>query len=183
MMKNPILINLLPQEFTKLQIEQAKYYKLRLIAVVSLMLMVFLTSVTVALRILQSRNIEAARFTLQAAETKVSQFKQTEVSLVVLKDRLDNINQIISTSSNQNDMYNLINDLIPPSVSLDLITVDRKGNVALSISGGDASTLDDFISSLVDDSKNESMISSVEVDSFSRSRESFYRVSLKISPR
>src|SRR3990167_2490498 len=101
MMKNPILINLLPQEFTKLQIEQAKYYKLRLIAVVSLMLMVFLTSVTVALRILQSRNIEAARFTLQAAETKVSQFKQTEVSLVVLKDRLDNINQIISTSSNQ----------------------------------------------------------------------------------
>lgn len=113
-MAEKILINLLPQEFTKSQIEQAKYYKLRLIAVLSLMLMIFLASTTVALRFLQNQQLDQAKFIYAAAQDQVSQFKQTEVSLVVLKDRLNNISQINATSSKQNAMYNLVNSLTPP---------------------------------------------------------------------
>lgn len=179
-MSQRISINLLPQEFTKLQQQQSKYYKLRLVALGSLILMVFLASTTVALRILQSRSLQTAQFSLQAAQTEVSQFKQTEVSLVVLKDRLNNISQINSASVKQSGMYNLINNLVPPSVLIDSVTVDRSGNTTLSLTGSDASVIDDFISSLVDESKNESKVKSLEVGSFSRSRESLYRVNLKI---
>lgn len=182
-MPEKILINLLPQEFTKASQQQAKYYKLRLVAIISLMLIVFLTSTTIALRILQNRQVEAAKFTLEAAQTQVSQFKQTEVSLVVLKDRLNNISQIITTSSKQNAMYSLINSLIPPSISVDSITIDRTGNTVLSVSGREAAVLDDFISNLSDNSKNESKIASVEINNFSRSRESLYRLSIKIAAR
>ena len=179
-MKDTILINLLPQEFTKAQLEQAKYYKLRLVSIASLMMMVFLASITIALRVLQNSNLDQARFTLEAAEGKVSQYKQIEVSLVVLKDRLSNINQIIATSSKQNAMYSLINSLIPPTISIDSITVDRNGNTVLGLSTNDSEVLDDFITSLVDSSKNEFRITFVEVDSFSRSRESLYRAHLKV---
>ena len=52
-----IAINLLPYEFREQEIKRTKFYKLQSIGIGIIMLMVFLSSLTVALRVLQSQNI------------------------------------------------------------------------------------------------------------------------------
>lgn len=178
-----ISINLLPVEVTKSQIEQKKFYKIRFISIIITLLMFFSASTTLALRILQNKNIDGANFTLQAAEEKVSQYKDIEISLVVLKDRITNINKIISIPSTQVTMYNLIYDLLPSSVNINSMSVDRSGSIELSTISPNVTIVDDFISDLVDEQKNQGKIALVDVENLTRSRDGFYRINLKIKAK
>ncbi len=176
-------INLLPIGYTKLRKRDTKFYQVQTISIYLLLLLIFVTSITVALRFLQTQQIKAAEANLQEFNLQVSSLKSKEASLVILKDRLTTIDQISTVPSKQRSVYNLVNGLIPPNLTLSFVSVDRSGNMLLSIVAPNFSSLDGLLATLGSTQKNENKITSTSLESFSRSRDGLYRASLKIVPK
>lgn len=178
-----ISINLLPAEFIAESYKAAKFYKVQTVGVAAIMLVVFLSSLVVALRILQSRNIQQLQADLNSSEGRISFKQQTEASLFLLKNRLTTIDQFLSIPSAQTQMYKAIIDLLPPTVSLTAISVDKGAEVLVSAVVQDANALDNLIVNLTPQDNNEGKISQVSIEGITRGRDGIYRVNLKIKPR
>lgn len=178
-----ISINLLPTEFLTQKLKSSKFYKVQAIGVAIILGMSFLVSLTIALRILQSDNIVQVQARLTEADRRVSDLKSTQASLVLLKDRLEVINQYLRIPSKQTSMYNLIDKLVPSSVFINTIVVDRSGEVQVVASLSDSQTLDNLITSLTAKESNQDIIKEVSIESLNRARDGLYRISLKIKPK
>lgn len=177
-----ININLLPLEVAQVQKAQSKFQRVQSLSVATILGMIFLASLTFSLGILQNKSIKEAKASLQVAEDKVSQFKNVEGSLLVLKNRIDLVSDLSSTPSKQRLIFNLVSNLLPPSASINALAVDRSGTLTMTIVASNGVTLDEFITNLITPEKNEGNITKVEMDSFSRGRDGTYRASLKITP-
>lgn len=178
-----ISINLLPVEVTKAQLTQSKYYKITSISVFITLAMFFLASTAIALRILQNKNIQEAQFSLQAAEDKVTSYKGAETSLVILKNRLDNIDQLQSVPSKQRAIYNLVSNLIPGAITINAVSVDSSGNLELALITKDSVILNNLLEDFVNGDKNQGLIVSVEVESLTRDRDGLYRANLRVKAK
>src|SRR3990172_9854248 len=111
-----ISINLLPPEIIAQEMKKAKFYKIQVVGIGIILIMIFLTALTLTLRILQSKNIAEVKASLEKSEQKISSLKSIEESIVLLKNRLSVVNQYFGVSSKQSAMYELIDKLTPPSV-------------------------------------------------------------------
>lgn len=178
-----ITINLIPPEIQETELKKANFYKIQYVGIATVLMMVFLASLTGALRILQSRSVTAVQAKLTQTEQRVSDLKNTQASLLLLKNRLAVISKYWGVPSEQSSAYQLINTLIPPSVVINSIIVDRSGGVALLALAPDSVVLDNLVSSLTAKENNEGKISKVSIESLNRGRDGFYRISFKIKPR
>lgn len=177
-----ISINLLPAEFTAEQVKKAKFYKIQGIGVVAILVMVFLSSLTVALRILQSQNISEAQAILNEREQRVLGLKNRQASLILLKNRLSAVSKYLGVSSKQVSVYKFINDLLPPTFGINSLTVDKSGEILILAVVSDIITLDNFISTLISDESGQGKVSQLSLENLNRGRDGIYRVSLKIKP-
>lgn len=175
-----ISINLLPPEIKADERKKAKFYKVQFSGVVIILVMVFLASLTVALRILQSRRITEVQAKLSQSERRVSDLKATQGTLFILKDRLTTINQYLGVSSKQTSSYRLIEALLPSSVIINSVSIDKTGEVTLLAILPDSTTLDNMINNLITKETNEGKIGQVSVDSLNRGRDGLFRTSLKM---
>ena len=66
-------INLLPVEFTAEEVKRAKFYKIQTLGVGIILFMIFLASITVSLRILQSHNINLVQAKMIIKELRLIQ--------------------------------------------------------------------------------------------------------------
>lgn len=173
-------INLLPAEYAVAYSSSERFQKIQRIGIGILVLLIFFSSLTFALSLMQNSNILQAKANLQTAESVVGQFKSQEESLVLLKDRLNNLQRISSTPSRSNTMYNLIASLMPTSIVPTLIVTDTFGNISLTIVTVSSTDIDDFITILTDPQKNQGLVSKVYIESLSRGKDGIYRVNLKI---
>lgn len=178
-----ISINLLPPEIIAEQVKNAKFYKIQAVGIIVVLAMVFLTSLTVALRILQSRNISAVSAKAAQSQQRISDLKDTQAALLLLNDRLKVIEQYWGVASKQSSMYQIINKLAPSVVAVNAVTVNSAGEVILLALAPDSASLDNFVTSLTTKESNEDKISQVLIDSLNRGRDGVYRVSLKIKPK
>lgn len=178
-----LAINLLPPEFTAQQFKRERFYKIQAAGVAVILIMVFLAAMTVALRFLQSGNIAKVSARLNTTEQKVSQLKDKQASLFLLRDRLAAIDQYLGVPSPQASMYKLIDKFIPPSVSVTGLTVDKESQVILTALVTDAETLDNLISDLTNFESSGENFSQVSIDSLTKGRDGLYRVSLKVKPK
>lgn len=178
-----ISIDLLPPEFRTEELRKAKFYKIQILGVATVMLMVFLAALTLGLRVLQSQNIARISNQLDQTEEKISGLKTTQASLMVLKNRLTAINQYLGTSSKQSEMYKLINKLIPPSVIVSAFTVEKNSQIVFLALVPDVNSLDNMIESFTNKDLSGGKINQVSIDSLSRAREGIYRVSFKVQPK
>ncbi len=175
-----ISINLLPQEFTQAEVKRAKFYKIQSIGVLAILLVIFLSSLTVALRILQSRSIEQIQSRLTQSEAKIVDLKDRQSQLLLLKDRLTAINLHIGTPSKQTSVFRLLDKLLPKSLSVSSFSVDKAGDAQITALVQDAVVLENLITNLTSIENNEGKIASVALESLSRGRDGFYRLSMKI---
>ena len=178
-----ISINLLPPEIIAEESKNTNFYKIQFFGVAIILVLIFLTSLTLALQILQNRNIVTAQAKLAESEQKVTNLKDTQVSLFVLKNRLTVISQYLGVASKQVSIYRLINRLIPPSAAISAISVDKGGVVVLSALISDRESLDQMLNNLTDKERNENQFDRVSVDSLNRGKDGTYRISLKIKPK
>ncbi len=178
-----ISINLLPSEIIVRELKKAKFYKIQLTGIVVILTMIFLASLTVALRILQSHNITEVQAQFNQTEQKVSDLKSTQASLFLLKDRLAVIDKYLGVSSKQSAVYKLLDKLIPSTVIINAITVNKSNEVVLLALAPDSVSLDNLMNNLTTKEKNEGNISQVSVESLNRGKDGFYRISFKIKPK
>lgn len=178
-----ISINLLPIEFREQQLKRAKFYKVQLAGVAVILLMVFLSSLTIALRILQSQNILQLQKRVNASQQIVSGLKSTQGSLLLLKNRLTTIDQYLGSPSRQSQMYKLIAQLLPSSVTVTSISVDSGGNVLISAIMKDSNSLEDLINNLISKEKNQDKINQVSLETLSRGKDGVYRLNFKVTPK
>jgi len=181
--KGSASINLLPISYKEFQKRESKFYKIQNISISLLLFLIFVTSITIALRIIQAQQINAAEGLLEQNNQKVSDLKPREASLFLLKDRLTNIDQITSLPSKQRSIYNLVSQLIPANLNLNFVSVDTNGDMLISIVAPNFASLDELLIVLTSKDKNEDSIAAVSLESFSRSRDGLYRASIKIKPR
>lgn len=176
-------INLLPLEFRQQQIKKAKFYKIQAAGVAIILALAFLSSLTIALRILQSQTISKVRSQITQSEQKISEYKTAQGSLLLLKDRLTAINQYWGIPSRQAQMYKLLSDLVPTAVAVNSITVSKDGDVLLLAVARDSEALDNFITNLTSQEKNGDKISQVSMENLNRGRDGVYRLSFKIKAK
>lgn len=178
-----IAINLLPIEFKQEEVKRSKFVKVQTVGVIIILLMTFLSSLTVALRILQSQSIRQVQTRVTQAEEMVSELQGTQGSLILLKNRLGTINKYLGKSSKQSEIYHLIDSTAPPSVSITSISIDQTGSVSMVTLARDATSLEEFIQGLISKDANQAKISQVAVESLNRGRDGIYRVNFKIKPK
>ncbi len=178
-----IAINLLPLEFREQDLKNAKFYKIQAVGVAFILLMIFFASLTVALRILQSQNISLIQNKLTKSEQKISDLKNTQASLYILKNRLTTISQYLGTPSSQTQIYKIIANLLPSSVSLNSLSVDKSSEVLIVATTPDGNSIDELITRLTSKENNEGKISQVSIENVNRGKDGIYRLSLKIKPK
>lgn len=178
-----ININLLPPEFKIEQIKKAKFVKIQVIGIITIMFVVFLASMTVTLGILQNQNIKHIKGRISDSEKKITDQKSTQVSLMLLKNRLTAINKYFGTVSKQSEMYQLVMELLPASVSVNSFSVKKEGDILLLAVTKDTASLDEMANTLIYKNTYQDKISSLSLDNLSRGRDGIYRFSLRIKPK
>lgn len=178
-----ISIDLLPLEFKQENIKKAKFYKIQAIGVFIILFVVFVASLTVALRFLQSQRISQVNESLTENESKIADLQGTENLLILLKNRLTTINEYLGIASTQVKMYDLIDKLLPSSISLTSVSVNNKGEILLSATTLSGDGVDELVERLTDPEINEDKISSVSLENLNRGRDGIYRMSFKITPK
>lgn len=177
-----ISINLLPTEATNQQKEVSKAKKVKIFSIVFLLLMFFLASVLITLRILQTQTISKLQVQAKSSEATVSSFRDKESTLVLLKNRLELIEGIKSAPSKQKTVYDTLSKKLPPSISLSAVTLDSGGNLSISTTTANSDELTRMLSDLASE-ESFSSIANISVDSLSRGRDGSYRVSLKLTSK
>ncbi len=176
-----ISINLLPMEFRQEELKRSKFYKIQFIGISVILATVFLSSLTVALRILQSQNIASAQGEVSTKLQEVEGFKGLQASLFLIQNRVKTLGQYTGIPSRQNLTYQDLNKVLTPSVTLSSLSVDKDGNALIVAAVSDILALDSFLASLI--AKEDSKFSEVSIESLSRSRDGAYRASLKLTPK
>lgn len=178
--KGRISINLLPPEFLAEELKRTKFVKVQTIGVGVILVMIFLASLTVALRILQSYSISQIQGRLGQIEEKVLNLKDRQASMILLKNRLAAINKYFDEPSIQSNMYALLDKLIPQSVAITSLSVDKKGDAVVIAVIPDSTSLDLFMANLLSPDRMMGKIKQVSIESLNRGRDGVYRLSLKI---
>lgn len=173
-----INIDLLPIEFAIEQQRKNRFTLVQTISTFFILFFIFLASLTLALRILQSQNFKNLEGQNEELKEKVSSFQEREEAVVILKNRLSGIAQIKLSPSKQAAVYKFINGLFTNSVKASSLTVDRGGNAVLSILASDEDSLDKFLTGLQTDGFEQ--FSKIEIESLSRGKEETLRANLKM---
>jgi len=177
-----ISINLLPQEATISQRKAGRTRRANVLSIVFLMLMFFLASVLVTLRILQNQTISKLQVEAQTSEGQISELRDKESTLVLLKNRLDLISQYRSIPSKQKNVYDAVSSKLPPSITVSAISLDTGGNLSISTISQDSQALQSLLADLTSE-ESFSKIGSISVESLSRGRDGTYRISLKLTSK
>lgn len=176
-------INLLPPE---VMLQRKQGFKLTLanqISIAALVILIFFTSATLALRFFQNSELKAAKEELTSAEGKVNSLQSREVQIVLLKQRLASIENLTGSDLKRKAIFNLVIYLTPPNIQIIDVSVDKNGNMSLSLASSSLPSIETLFASLGDNEKNSDLISKVGLEGFSLSKDMAYRFNLSIKPK
>lgn len=174
-----ININLLPVEDALRQKELQRLNLIQNLSIGAMLVLIFLASATVALRVLQAQKIRAISTQAQTFEVQVEGQKVKESLIHVLKDRLNLLGQLGQLPQKQVKNYSILGGALPAQVLVSSTSIDRSGNILLSLQAPDATSLDLLLSNLTSPEVLQSF-SRVEIESLSRGRDGVFRANLKI---
>lgn len=178
-----LAIDLLPQEFRIEQLKKAKFYKVQAVGIATILLVTFASSVTIGLRILQSQNMVQVQNRLKEAENRVIGLKNTQASLLLLKNRLTVVSQYLEVPSKGVSMYKLISELLPQSIAINSISIGKDGEILVLATASDALALEQLFTSLTSKETSQDKIEKVSMDNLSRGRDGLYRLNFTVKPR
>jgi hypothetical protein len=172
-------INLLPPEFLYVNKHSKKEILANRLSVGVLAVVLFFTTILFTLNILQSSRLNELDQNMSVATSQVSALSREEGYVFILNDRLKSIRGQTSAFE-KTDLFNLAVAIAPSGLQVTLLSVDRVGNLTVSISTVSLEQFDRFLSDLLNREINSDMVSKVDVENFSKSRDGVFRVNLKI---
>lgn len=176
-------VNLLPKEILLQRTQSSKLALISKLSIGMLVILVFLASATLALRIAQGVQLKGAKHSVVLAEDKISSLKGKEEALIALKQRLISIKKLSSQDAKIKAIFNLVVYLTPPGVQINEASVDQNGNMGLVLASTDLSSFNTMVGNLGNKEKNGDMIAKVDLSSLSLTKDAVYRFALKITPR
>ncbi|MDD2823297.1 MAG: hypothetical protein PHQ59_04445 [Candidatus Daviesbacteria bacterium] len=178
---NKISINLLPQTVLLERIQSSKLSLVNKLSIGVLVLVIILTVGVLLLRINQNRESSKMMDEVKVAEDKVLSFRNKEVAVYALKNRLDAISSKLGTDEKVKTMFNLIVYLTPPEVTLTDVSVDKNGSITASFNSKSLAGIDKLFLGLSNKETNMNLVSKVDLAGISLGKESTYRFSLRIA--
>lgn len=178
-----ILINLLPQEVLLQRKQNSKLVLVNRLSIGVLVALVFFTSTTLALRIMQNSELEGAKNGLVYATERVSGLKSKEDKTLILKERLGLITILVEGDHIRKEIFNLVVYLTPPDMQISEALVDKNGNMTASFSSPSLSAVQTLVNNLSDKEKNSDLVTKVSLEGLSLGKDSIYRFTLKVSPK
>lgn len=178
-----IAINLLPKEILLDRLQSSKLRVINKLSFLILILLIFFTSATLALRISQNSELEIIQAGLVSAQSKVTSLQGKEVRVMLLKQRLKSIQSLSGTDHKIKDIFNLVSYIVQteaPLVEISDFTIDKNGNMQLAIKTSSLSDLEKFFASLGDTNKNAGLVSKVELSGLSYVKGAIYQVDMRI---
>lgn len=175
-----ISINLLPKQEAEIVEKQRKFKKVQIVGTMIIGLLLVLVSTAFGLVIFQNSRLKQSENNLSQAKKAVEQSKTKEVSILVLKDRIKEIQRLKSEPAKPALVLEMVYKLVPQSVTLSIISIDKNSHANLVLTSSDTEAVDNLLSDLLDQQKNEDLVKSVTLDNFSRGKEGTYRVALKL---
>ena len=178
-----ISVNLLPQEILLQKGQRSKLLLINKISIFTLVVLVFFTSATLALRLIQGSALQKSQQSLVYAQDRVTSLKDKEQQIFLLKDRLDSIQSLSDLDVKRREIFNLVVFLTPPDIHILEISVDKDGNMNISLVSPSLSSIGTLVSNLGNQEKNSNLISRVELQGLSIGKDFVYRFSLRIVPK
>lgn len=175
-----ISVNLLPSDIL---LRRSQYFKLSMINKISvgvLVVLIFFTSAAIAMTISQKAELKSSQENLARAEEIVTSLRGTEGELLALKNRLNSIDALRGQDEKRKAIFNLIVYLVPSSIQVSDISVDSKGQVALTMRSSSLQSIQELFDNLGNQEKNSNLVSQVDLNGFAMGKDSVYRFSLKI---
>lgn len=176
-----ITINLLPGEVKVLEKDLRKRSFLFKISIGILVGMIGFTSLILVLRLFQNRSVEHLNQQLQASQVKVAAYKNQEGLLVYLKQRLDTIRSLNQQGSTPVQPYNLVTALVPSSMDILLLNIDKPNTVIISTEAVDTGTIEQYFNNLLSTRTNQGKVSKIQIDSLSKGLGSMYKIDLTLT--
>lgn len=174
-----VSLNLLPPEVLRDQIKSKKFYQVQLLGTSTILALVFLSSLTFALGILQTRNIKQVQASLSEAENQVSAYKDVEAKLAIVKNRLNIISQFSNLPSPQRESYEVIVNALPDSVAISSFNVNPSANILVTLASQNSAAVDEVFNKILSGEEEYKFVKRVSIDSLNRGRDGLYRATLK----
>ena len=175
-----ISVNLLPSEFILEQVKKQKFYKVQYLGISVLLLTFFLASLTISLRVLQSQKSNQIQKRLSDVQQKISTTATKEDQLIALKDRVTTISQYVGKPSKDSELYSFIEQNLSSEVEINTMSIDRSGDILLSVGISDIGIIDRLISTLSDKQPSGVRVKQISVENLGRSRDNSFRLSLRL---
>lgn len=180
---NHLMVNLLPLDILLKRKQHSKFAFISKVSVAVLVVLVFLTSTTFALRFSQTLKLKETEQGLVVAEGRINSLTDKEGQLVALKKRLDSISSILGGDSKRKSIFNMVVYLIPPDIQVLEVSVDKSGNMNLVLNSSSLASIQILFDDLGNKEKNSDLISKVNLEGLSLGRNSIYNFSLKITSK
>lgn len=176
-------INLLPQEILAERRQGSKLSILNKLSIGLLVLMVFLSSSTVALKLSQNKQLQTTQDNLVHAQTAANSLQPRAVQVASLKQRLGTVQSLEGKDAKIKAIFNLIAALTPADIRVADLNVDANGQMTMAATTQSLSSFGTLIAALKDKGKTSGLIAKVELDGLSIGRDSTYRFGLKIAQK
>ena len=180
---NKLVVNLLPIEILLQRKQSSKLVLINRFSIVSLVALVFLASAALGLRISQNMALESAKQNFVMASEKVDSLREKEEDILVLKQRLGVIKTLFEADTKITGIFNLVIFLTPQDMRIANTTVDKNGNMIISLVATNLASVETLISNLGDKERNSDLISSVNLQGLSLNNGTDYRFTLNITPK
>lgn len=181
-MADKFTINLLPPDIILMDKQATKLTWANKFSVGALLVLVALTSATFGIRFFQNSAIDADNQGVVLAQNQISDLKSKEAAAVFLSKRLNSIQSLLGDNK-KSDMFVLISALTPADTQLSVISVEKSGSMIISASAPSIASIDTFLNTLQDKNKTIDVVSKIDLENLTKSRDGLYRYDLKISPK
>lgn len=177
-----ISVNLLPKDVILRRKQNSRLTLITKISTSLLLMLIFFTSATIAIRMVQRNDLQSAQQNLVHAEDKVKSFSLKEEQAIALKNKLDIIQSIMGGDTKRKEIFNTVVHLTPSDIQITDAIVDSSGAMTVSLKGSSISSIETLFSNL---GKKESGLdlSQLNLDGISLGKDSVYTFALKIVPK
>lgn len=165
-----IKINLLPPEIKDKAKKEAKQALINKISVALLGVLILITSSVLAVVIFQAATVNFLNSDIQKEKSRIEGFKEAEVVVTLLKNRIGTINQFSTQRYTQSEVFDLITGLISPGIDFDSFEIGKSSKIAIRGKTDTTSALQTFFNGLTDPKTNEGKITSVTVESLNKNQ-------------
>lgn len=170
-----VSINLLPEEILVLEKQKSKKSKINKLTVLILSIMVVITGSILIYSFLKTQEAKKLKEDLTVAEQQVNNYKSQEGYLSLVKKRLGSIKNIRAKENKEVETFNLVDKLLPKELSVTELAVSKDGGVNITAETFSPIMISNLINDFLSPEKNSSKISSLKIDSISRTPFGDYR--------